>query len=247
MTSGPCPGQEMIEPKGIEHMRRIEATTRQRIAAVMIAGFAVLLAAGIAGAQDDSKPASGTELHSNLWLCESLMAEVAAVPLENLEPAPRAVRLERKGKHEGHDLFEQVAFELLDARGYEVYVDEEDTSRQAAVDYVYRYDVKALDFTYPAVGRTLGLWRQWVDRDISIVADLELVEVASGRVLYRSLVQRQFGDRIPAGALDDVRSTAYGFTDPKTGEGGWHRRVEEIVVVGTLAGMVAVYFANTGN
>lgn len=217
-------------------------------AAVAVGWVSLFLVAATAGAQDEPELTAAGLLHSNLWLCESLMAEIAAVPLDGLAPAPAAVRLERKGKkHEGLDLFEQVAFELLDARGYEVYTDVVDTSRQAAVDYVYRYEVKEVNFTYPAVGRTLGLWRQWVDRDVNILADLEMLEEGTGRVIYRGLVQRQFGDRIGSGDVEDVRSAAYSFTDPKPNESGWHRRLEELVVIGTLTGMVAVYFANTGN
>ena len=50
---------------------------------------------------------------------------------------------------------------------------------------------------------------------------------------------------MPDGDFDRVNSDLYGFTRAQTAESGWQRRMEEIVVLGTLAGLVAVYFANT--
>lgn len=188
-----------------------------------------------------------SELHDNLWLCEALMGEIVDATLPGLDPAPRAIRLEKTGKYEATDLLQQIAYERLQEAGYEVYTAVEDTARQAAVDFVYRLQVKELDFTYPEVGRTLGVWKRWVDRDLKITADVKVIEEQSGRIVFDDVVQRQFADRIGAGDLEEVRSSAYSFTNPSLGESGWQRRIEEIVVLGTLAGMVAVYFANTGD
>lgn len=211
--------------------------------------LAMLVCVGCAAlsAQAEPEPTPVGELRDNLWLCESLMGEIVDVTLVGIEPAPRAVRLEKIGKFAGTDLMRQVVFERMQEAGYEVYTDVEDSARQAAVDYVYRFEVRDLDLSYPEVGRTLGVWRRWVDREVKITADVTLTEAASGRVLFDDLVQRRFVDRIAAGHLDDVRSTTFAFTDPSLGESGWQRRMEEIVVLGTLAGMVTVYFANTGD
>lgn len=218
-----------------------------RGAALLLGALALAgIAAGTSSAQEPGLTAV-SELHDNLWLCEALMGEIIDATLPGLEPAPRAIRLEKIGKYEATDLLEQVAYERLQAAGYDVYTAVEDTARQAAVDYVYRVQVKELDLEYPEVGRTLGVWKRWVDRDLKITADVRVVEDQSGRVIFDDLVQRQFADRIGAGDLDEVRSSAYTFTDPGLGESGWQRRIEEIVVLGTLAGMVAVYFANTGD
>ena len=218
---------------------------------------AVLCAAAAAGAQGDrswsSQPTDSAALtvadsvRSNLWLCESLMEDIAGQAVRTLRPAPGAVRVERRGKLEGEEILGQVVYQVLSAAGYEVFTDVEDSSRQAAVDYIYSCQLKQIELTYPRVGRTLGLWRQWVDRDLSVSADIQVLEANTGRLLFTDLVTRQFSDRIGAGDLDAVNSNLYSFTSAETSESGWHRRLEEIAVVGTLTGMVAVYFANTGN
>jgi len=45
--------------------------------------------------------------------------------------------------------------------------------------------------------------------------------------------------------IDAVESTAYPFTQAAEQTSGSSRRLEQIVVLGALAGLVAVYFANT--
>ena len=52
---------------------------------------------------------------------------------------------------------------------------------------------------------------------------------------------------MPTTTSTTSNSELYDFTTAETSESGWQRRIEEIVVLGTLAGLVAVYFANTGN
>ena len=86
-----------------------------------------------------------------------------------------------------------------------------------------------------------------MDRDLSVSADIEVVEVNTGRLLFNDLVTRRYSDRIGSGDFSAVNSSLYSFTNAEISEGSWHRRLEEIVVLGTLTGMVAVYFANTGN
>lgn len=219
----------------------------RRCAAFLLAGLTLTaLATGGALAQE-RELTSAAELHDNLWLCEALMGEIVDATLVHVEPAPGAIRLVEVGKYDATPLLRQVAYERLTSYGYDVYTDVEDTARQGAVDYVYRFDVKELDLGYPEVGRTLGIWRRWVDRDLKVTADVTVIEEGSGRIVFDDVVQRQYSDRIGGGELEAVRSTAFPFTDPPLGESGWQRRIEEIVVLGTLAGMVAVYFANTGN
>lgn len=186
-------------------------------------------------------------VRTNLWICEALMEEVAGYATRNLNPAPGAVRVEPRGKMEGEEFLGQAIFEVLTEAGYEVFTDVGDTSRQAAVDYIYAYNVKGIELSYPRAGRTLGLWRQWVDRDLSISADIEILEAGTGKVLFKDLVVRRFSDRIGAGDLGMVNSKIFSFTSAETSESGWRRRLEEIVVAGTLTGMVVVYFANTGS
>ena len=111
--------------------------------------------------------------------------------------------------------------------------------------YRLAYRVVDIELSYPDTGRRMGIWRQWVERELELTVAVELSEVASGRLLASERVTRRFGDRVPDGDFSAVDSDMYPFTTAETGESGWRRRLEEIVVLGTLAGLVAVYFANT--
>lgn len=44
-----------------------------------------------------------------------------------------------------------------------------------------------------------------------------------------------------------MNAPAYEFTTAEPAEGGMRAILEELVVVGALTGLVAVYFANSGN
>jgi len=60
-------------------------------------------------------------------------------------------------------------------------------------------------------------------------------------------IVRRFSDRVEADDFDAVESPLYAFTNAEVADSGWHSRIEELVVLGTLAGLIAIYFSNTGN
>lgn len=117
----------------------------------------------------------------------------------------------------------------------------------AAIDYELHYRLEQIKLEYPEAGRRFGIWRQWVSRELVLSAIVSVVDRRTGRLLLSDRIQRSFRDRVPDGLLASVRSDIYPFTDAQLQEGGWSRRLEEVVVLGTLTGLVAIYFANTGN
>jgi hypothetical protein len=115
------------------------------------------------------------------------------------------------------------------------------------VDLVISYDVENIDLAYPRTGRRFGLWRQWIERQMSASAFVTVVERGSGRLILQDRFERAYRDRVPDDVCDDIGSSLYPWTDAERQESGLRRRLEEVVVLGTLAGLVAVYFANTGS
>lgn len=188
-------------------------------------------------------------VRTNLWLVEALLAEIAAEGARALPAPPTSVRLEAVREGEGNDLFRVVGARVLADAGYTVIL-----PAAAAADTVVRtadhamlYDVTGIELTYPEVGRTLGLWRRWVTRSVEVSATLEVTEQPSGQLLMADRFTRVFHDRLDEDAFGAVNSPMYDFTTAETSESGWKRRTEELIVLGTLAGLIAVYFANTGN
>ena len=190
-------------------------------------------------------PTAADTVRTNLWLTEALMGEIVAAAAGVLPPAPAAVRLVPGDDAAATELFGTVAARVLGGRGYDLYVAEADTARQAAADAVFAYEVEGVELDYPEVGRTLGIWRRWVERDLRVTALVEVTAADSGRLLLKERLVRAFGDRVPDGDFGAVNSGLYDFTSAETAESGWQRRFEEIVVLGSLAGLVAIYFANT--
>jgi hypothetical protein len=111
--------------------------------------------------------------------------------------------------------------------------------------YIVSYRIVDIALAYPETGRRLGIWRQWVARDLELTVAINVQESATGRLLLSDRVNRSFGDRVPSDDFNAVDSDLYPFTTADPGESGWKSRFEEIVVLGALAALVAVYLANT--
>lgn len=186
-------------------------------------------------------------VRTNIWLTEALMSEIVTRASRVLPPPPAAVRLVQSGVTDGDDLLREAMVRVLGGQGYTLFLPDDDEAKQAAVDYLVTFKVVGIELTYPDVGRTLGIWRQWVGRELSVSAQVELSAADSGRILMSDRITRSFADRVADRDFDRVDSGLYEFTTAETSESGWHRRLEEIVVLGTLAGLVAVYFANTAD
>ncbi len=218
-------------------------------------GFLLLLLAVVvagSGAQAQAPaglPASADSdtVRTNVWLTEALMAEIVSAAATVMPPAPAAVRLVALRDDPRNDLFQAMAAEVLGTAGYDLYVTDEDPARQGAVDYVFGFNVQKIQLSYPDVGRTLGIWRRWVAREMAVSVMVEISEESSGRLLISERIERRFGDRFDSSDFGEVDSDEYDFTTAETEESGWSSRVEEIVVLGTLVGLVAIYFANTGD
>lgn len=193
--------------------------------------------------------AAADSLRTNVWLVEALMGEIVSEAAAVLPPAPARVQLTAKpaaGDRAG-ELLEMVAARVLRGRGYEVLVAAGDSLRNSAPDVRMRLVANQVELRYPDVGRSLGLWRRWVERDVQVVVSAEVSEAASGRLLMSDRLARRFGDRVTNDEFPEVDSRLYPFTTAEVGESGWQRRIEEFAVLGTLAGLIAVYFANTGS
>lgn len=228
---------------------------RMNALAVRIAtpsGILLFLSFACAAAQAEggigpSATAAADTVRTNLWLAESLLAEVAAEGVAALPQDGGSVRLQSSLDSPAAQLFQTVAAGLLADRGHEVFLETDEGQAPAPVDYVFGFRVLGVQLDYPEVGRTLGIWRNWVGREVEVSVMLELTEASTGRVLLNRKVDRGFRDRFDDRELDRVESSLYDFTTAEIKGSGWQDRMEEVVVLGTLAGLVAVYFANTSD
>lgn len=220
---------------------------------------ALLASAGLVSAQvgaearDSQGPLSlpGVQepdtLRTNVWLTEALMSEIVTATSQALPPPPATIELIQSRVLPEERLFKSAALRVLSGMGYQLFESDTEAGVIPDVDCTYSFQVTDVDLEYPEIGRTLGIWRRWVDRSLSVTAQIDIKMADSGRLLLSDRVTRVFSDRVAAGNFDDVDSQLYSFTTAETQESGWKGRIEEIVVLGTLAGLVAVYFSNTGD
>jgi len=186
-------------------------------------------------------------IRTNLWLAEALMGEIVVEAVRGMPAAPGSVLLEGRADTESNELFENVAANRLLDLGYEVFLANGDSSGTIPAELHFQFDVVKVQLDYPEVGRTLGIWQNWVGRDLQVVANVEITEFDSGRLVTSDRYTRNFSDRVDNEHFSAVQSDMYSFTSAQTKASGWNRRVEEIVILGSLVGLIAVYFANTGN
>jgi len=225
---------------------------------LLLALVAVVLVAGAGFCRADDDPDLNTAgqlpglaqpdtVHTNLWLTKALMGEIVTHAVSSMPPDPASVLLVNDGSKQMDELFGSVATGILRDRGYDLFVAAGDSTGQVQVDFIFSFKVMGVELVYPEVGRTLGIWQRWVARDVAVTASVQVSTAANGQLLFKDIVERRFSDRIDNDDFEDVESDLYNFTTAETAGSGWQNRMEEIVVLGTLVGLIAIYFANTGN
>ena len=192
---------------------------------------------------------------SNIWVARAMISDILAEVETRLPTRPSRIVLRPKAEHEAGPLFQEMAARRLETLGHDLYLDETDIAREGEkaatvagdVDLVLTSSIESLTLAYPQSGRRFGLWRQWVDRELEMVTFLTLVEAQSGRLLMDRRLVRRYADRVPSDRFESLASPAYNFTQAAVAPTGFRGILENLVVVGSLAGMVAVYFANSGS
>ena len=182
-------------------------------------------------------------LRTNLWVAEALLGSVVSDLLLDLPPPPARILLVPASTEPAANLLTSVATNMLQRAGHKVHLDKVPPGTEEPVIEL-RYRVEGLQLDYPATGRRLGLWKSWFSRRMAFTAQVTVVNRFDGQVLSSRRISRTFMDRVPYDHRAVIESSSYSFTQAQPQASGWTRRLEEIVVLGALAGLVAIYFAN---
>lgn len=221
---------------------------------ILLVALTVLPSVAVAGSANPGFAFTAADtVRTNLWIAQALMADIAREIVAVVPGVDFDISLRTTQDHEATPLLEAQLFEQVVAAGHTAYLneidqaDEEETVAPVDADFEIRYSFEALDLAYPRVGRKLGLWKNWVDREMGVSVLVTVVDMRSGRLLMDERLQRSFGDRVKSEHLQRIDDSVYSFTSSETAEGGLMSVLEELVVVGALTGLVTIYFANTGN
>jgi hypothetical protein len=183
-------------------------------------------------------------LRTNTWVAEALLGSVVTDILIDLPPPPTRILLVPGSTEQAANLLTDVATNMLQRAGYQVHLDKAPADTDERVVEL-RYKVDNLTLKYPEAGHRMGIWKSWFDRRMDLSVQLTVVDRADGQVLSSRRLAQSFLDRVPHAYLEAIESTSYPFTRAELQPSGWTRRLEEIVVLSALAGLVAIYFANT--
>ena len=126
-------------------------------------------------------------VRTNLWLAEALFTDIADEVAAELATDQARVLLWANGEVDGTELFQAAAFEVLTAAGHEVFVAGDDQEGSAEVSHILEFRVVGVELEYPEIGRTLGIWRSWIGRDLAVSVMVELSEASSGIALLGSM------------------------------------------------------------
>jgi hypothetical protein len=183
-------------------------------------------------------------LRSNLWIAEALLASAVDEVRRELPPAPAVVLLVPGSTEAAANVLTDVATRRLQREGYLVHLDRVPADTALPVVEV-RYRVTKLALQYPDSGKRLLLWQSWVARQMELAVQFTVIDREDGQVLLSRRLVRLYQDRMPHEYLTFVESSEYPtFTKATPQTRSWSRRLEEIVVLGTLVGLVAIYFTN---
>lgn len=182
-------------------------------------------------------------LRTNLQLAEALLGEAVQAILPELPPPPAVIVLVPGSTEQSAVLLTNVANHWFAEAGYTVYL-EEAPAESASPVFEFRFRVENLQLTYPETGRRLVFWKSWVGRQMDLAVQATVTD-AEGQVLVSRRQTHAYQDRVPVEFMAAVESPTYEFTRAERQAGSASRRMEQVVVLGTLAALVAVYFANT--
>lgn len=183
-------------------------------------------------------------VRTNLQVALALMDDALTEVMAALPDSPAAVVLVPGSSKAESDLLTNLATSRLKDAGYTVHLDVAPEGTDAPV-LELRYRVEDLRLTYPRTGRRLLFFKSWVGRRMDLALQVTAVDRRDGQVLASRRVVTGYADRFPTDHLDAVQSPTYDFTQADLPASSTSRRLEQVVVLGALAGLAAIYFANT--
>jgi hypothetical protein len=183
-------------------------------------------------------------VRTNLQVALALMDEALSEVMVALPAPPAAVVLVPGSTKSEADLLTNLATSRLRDAGYTVHLDMAPDGTDTPV-LELRYRVEDLRLAYPRTGRRLLFFKSWVGRRMDLALQVTAVDRHDGQVLVSRRVVTGYTDRFPTDHLEAVQSPTYDFTQADLPASSTSRRLEQVVVLGALAGLAAIYFANT--
>lgn len=184
---------------------------------------------------------------TNLDVFTETVQEAARVATDRLGAeggvADSSLVIRSAAAHKGGWLVEDVLTDDLVGRGFRVRVGENPVgSDSASLELSYR--VLDMGVAYPRQGRSHGMGRLWVQRDVSVRLSFQLTDLATNHVRWIQEAEASRTGRFPHRLLSVVESKEYPFTHAAFEKKSWTRYLEPVIVSGVVGGLVYLFYAN---
>ena len=113
--------------------------------------------------------------------------------------------------------------------------------------YRLSYQIIHLSISYPRSSRKWWFGPRKVARAAQADVFAQLIDVATGDVLWVRETHKQYNDTIDYSRLREVEDAQYDFTRPPHSEFRMTRLFEPLVVGGIVVGLVYLFFSNQSN
>jgi hypothetical protein len=110
--------------------------------------------------------------------------------------------------------------------------------------YKLSYQIIRLSLAYPRVWRKWWLGPREVQRTARADVFVQLIDLATGDILWVRECHKEYNDTIDLSRLKEVEDPQYDFTRPPHNEFKMARLFEPIVVGGIVVGLVYLFFSN---
>ncbi|MGD1049383.1 MAG: hypothetical protein ABR899_11600 [Candidatus Krumholzibacteriaceae bacterium] len=185
---------------------------------------------------------------TNFEIIEKVSSEAAADIIAGLGPDQRGeVVLLNKAKSAGAvDFMLENAF-VKETHEAGIKVAIEGPNVTASGKYRLSYQIIHLSISYPRSSRKLWVGPREVARSAKADVFAQLIDVATGSVLWVRETHKQYNDTIDYSRLKEVEDAQYDFTRPQHSEFRLTRLLEPLVVGGIVVGLVYLFFSNQSN
>ncbi len=217
---------------------------RERIRLTRIISTLVIVFLFASFSVSSSPQKTGEKVDTNFDILKQVSNRAIEEMLANMPKIEKSSRIrlvKSRSIGEIDFVFENTLLQTLASRGFQVTDKNPD---QEEPDYELDYQIVRMSLSYPDIGRSWLIGAKEVERYAEIHLFTQLMDSASGDIIWIGETEKRYSDVIPYSALEKVEDAEYAFTRPERNEFSWGKLVQPVIVTGIVSGLVYLFFSN---
>lgn len=226
---------------------------RERIRLTRIISTLVIVFLFASFSASSSPQKTGEKVNTNFDILKKVSSRAIEEILANMPKIDKSSRIrliKSRSVGEIDFVFENTLLQTLTARGFKITdknPGQDEVSKAEEADYELDYQIVRMSLTYPDIGRSWLIGAKEVERYAEIHLFTQLMDSASGDIIWIGETEKRYSDVIPYSALEKVEDPEYAFTRPERNEFSWGKLVQPVIVTGIVSGLVYLFFSNQSN